>query len=146
MSNQTLGLLIGGLLPALCFAMSNVFTKPATASGLGLGLYMLIIGLTITLVGALIYLLQPAESFNLTGGLYAAGVGFAWAIGAAGIAYALSHYQMTLSRLVPLFNMNTLLTVLISLWVFAEYKDVNTIKLLAGSALIVAGGTLVLNA
>mgnify|MGYP000669106851 CR=1 FL=1 len=143
MSNQTWGIGIGGLLPALLFALSNVFARPASASGIGLGLYIVIVGLAITLIGAIMFMLQPVNTITFTGGLYAAAVGCFWALGAAGVAYALSHYQVTLSRLVALFNMNTLITVLTSLWVFSEWKDGNSIRLLAGTALNVTGGTLV---
>jgi len=146
MSNQTYGMLIGGLLPALCFALSNVFSKPANTSGLGLGIYIVVIGLSVTLAGAVIYLVHPQPTYSVRGLLFASGVGFAWACGAAGVGYALTHYEMTLSRLVPLFNMNTLFSVLIGLWVFAEWKDVQALKLLAGAALIVLGGSLVATA
>jgi hypothetical protein len=42
--------------------------------------------------------------------------------------------------------MNTLITVLLALWVFAEWKTVHIPQLLLGSILIVIGGTLVARA
>ena len=41
--------------------------------------------------------------------------------------------------------MNTLVAVILALIVFSEWKDLHTIKLLSGSALIVAGAILVAN-
>ena len=46
------------------------------------------------------------------------------------------------SVIVPLYNMNTLVTVGIGLVFLGELKDVNVWRLLAGAALIVAGGVL----
>jgi len=52
-------------------------------------------------------------------------------------------HDAPISIIVPLFNMNSLVSVLLGLWIFAEWRDVNTVKLLAGTVLITAGGTLV---
>ena len=46
----------------------------------------------------------------------------------------------TLSKLAPLYNMNTLVVVLLALVVYAEWRDVHLAKLLAGAALVVLGG------
>lgn len=146
MSTQTWGLVIGGLLPALLFGFSNVFAKAANSAGIGLGLYIISIGASVAVVGILIYLLQPDNTFSLKALLHTAGVGLSWAIGSACIAYALVKHSARISTLVPLFNMNSLVAVLLGLWLFAEWKDVNALKLLAGAVLIAVGGTLVASA
>src|SRR5690606_26793041 len=146
MSNSTIGLVIGGLLPALLFGLSGVFAKPASVTGIGLGWYLTSIGCAILLTGLALHLLQPSNPFSLRGSLFAAAVGFSWAPGAALVALALSSYGMAIARIVPLYNMNTLVAVLIGLTVFAEWKEVQVVKLLAGAALITLGGRLVATA
>jgi len=146
MSNQTLGLVIGGLLPALCFGLSGVFAKPAATAGIGLGYYIGIVGLAIALVGVLLHWLLPEPAITPRGAFFAACVGLSWACGAALVAVALARYGATISAIVPLYNMNTLVAVLIGLTVFAEWRDVDAARVLTGAVLIVAGGALVANA
>jgi drug/metabolite transporter (DMT)-like permease len=146
MNNPALGLVIGGLLPALLFGLSGVFAKPASTTGIGLGWYLTSIGCAILLTGLALHLLQANNPFSLRGSLFAAAVGFCWALGAALVAVALSRYGMAIARIVPLYNMNTLVAVLIGLTVFAEWKEVQVLKLLAGALLITLGGRLVATA
>lgn len=146
MNTQALGLVIGGLLPALFFGLSGVFAKPAATAGIGLGYYVGIVGLAIVVTGIVIHLLLPDPAFTTRGGLFAAAAGFSWALGAALVAVALARYGVTIARIVPLYNMNTLVAVLIGLVVFAEWKDVNAAKLVAGAVLITVGGGLVASA
>jgi uncharacterized membrane protein len=143
MSSQTWGLVIGGLLPALLFGLSNIFAKAANAAGVGLGLYVICIGLSVVLVGGAIYVFQPDTGFSPKALVYTCCVGLAWATGTACIAYALVKHGAPISILVPLFNMNSLVSVVLGLWLFAEWRDVNTVKLLAGTVLIAVGGSLV---
>ena len=46
-------------------------------------------------------------------------------------------------QLAPLYNMNTMVAVLIGLWAFSEWKELDMLRLLSGVVLIVIGGTLV---
>jgi hypothetical protein len=62
------------------------------------------------------------------------------------VAFTLTRYSTPISKLVPLYNMNTLVAVCIGLVAFAEWKDVQVPQLIAGSVLVVLGGTLVANA
>lgn len=146
MSAQTAGLLIGGLIPALAYTASNTLAKSSTQAGIGIGPYLLFVGAGILVVGMVFALLMPLGSVSLRSGTQSVLMGFAWGVGTGAIALALSRYQSTLSQLVPLFNMNTLLTVLLALWIFAEWKEVRVPQLLLGSVLIVIGGTLVARA
>jgi len=143
MTNQTIGLLIGGLLPAVFYGISGVFAKPATEAGIGIGLYIMLIGLAVSLTGLLIYGFSPDNTISVRSGIFTVAVGLTWAIGAAGVAVALASYQVPVSRLVPLYNMNTLVAVLLGLVIFAEWKDVQTAKLVGGAVLIAIGGSMV---
>lgn len=50
------------------------------------------------------------------------------------------------SKLVPLFNMNTLVAVCLGLLVFSEWKNVHVLQLAVASVLIIIGGILATNA
>ncbi len=142
------GLLIGGLLPALMYGLAGLLQKATTRTGAGLGPYLLCIGIGVLAIGTLLTATSsgPARAITSKAALLSGGVGLAWALGTWLVAVGLSRYAAPLAKIVPLYNMNTLVVVLLALVVFAEYRDVTVSKLLAGSLLIVAGGTLVASA
>jgi hypothetical protein len=143
MTSQSAGILLGGILPAIAFGISGVFSKASTQAGIGLGLYLMIAGLAVTACGIIIFLLLPDTTLSARSGIHAFLMGFLWALGAAGVAFALLKFQIPLGKLVPLYNANTLVAVLFALWVFAEWKQVKTVQLLIGSVLIVVGAVTV---
>lgn len=143
MTNQYLGIIIGGLLPAVLYSATGIFTKVSNQAGIGIGPYLMIIGFTIALTGVGFYFFQPDMTVNWTSGFTAIGIGLTWGIGSGLIALALVKYKAPLSQIAPLYNLNTLLVVLLSLWIFSEWKDASPFKLMIGAILIVVGGTLV---
>ena len=58
------------------------------------------------------------------------------------IAIALRRYNGQISQLVSLYNMNTLVAVLIGLILLSEWQTVNIVKIVASSVLIIVGGVL----
>jgi uncharacterized membrane protein len=52
-------------------------------------------------------------------------------------------YQTPLAKLVPLYNMNTLITAGLALIIFAEWRDADPLRLFIGAGLIVLGGIFV---
>jgi uncharacterized membrane protein len=72
--------------------------------------------------------------------------GLTWGIASGLVAYSLLNFSVPISQLVPLYNMNTLVAVLLALLIFSEWRDLNTIKLISGSVLIVIGAIFVANA
>lgn len=68
------------------------------------------------------------------------------ALGMSCVSFALTKYETPLSVLAPIFNANTLITVLVALWLFSEWKHVQVHQLIIGAILIVAGSTLVARA
>jgi len=143
MSSQSLGLIIGGLLPALFFGLSGVFARPATRAGISTGFYLTIIGLAAATVGLVFGLIFPERELTFRSGLFTILVGSTWAIAAGLVAIALTKYGSPISRLVPLSKMNTLVAVIIGLAVFSEWREVNALQILIGAILIVVGGWLV---
>ena len=146
MTPELLGLVIGGIVPALLYGVSNIFQKVSTNAGIGIGIYLFIVGISVSLVGSAFYLAVPDRTINIRSALGAGMMGLLWGVGAGAVSYSLLRYQAPLGKLVPLYNMNTLVAVLLALWIFSEWKEVNLPQLLAGSILIIFGGVLVARA
>ena len=64
-------------------------------------------------------------------------------LGTGCVVLGLLKYQAPLAKLVPLYNMNTLVTSGLALVIFSEWRAVNPFQLLVGAGLIIAGGILV---
>lgn len=140
---QLNGIIVGGLIPALFFGISGIFVKASTSSGIGLGVYLLAVGVGVLVAGMVFYYFEPEVDINICSGLFAWSAGFFWAVGGGLLALALLKYGTPIATLVPLYNMNTLITVLLGLIIFSEWQDVNLMKLLWGTLLIMVGGSLV---
>lgn len=136
-------LLLGGLLPALLFGLDGLCSKLAARAGIGLGPYIAVTGSAIVAVGLLLSVLVPERAVTASGAAYAFAKGCAWAAGSALILYVLARGGAPLGKLAPLYNTNALVTVVLALVIFAEWREVSVPKLLAGAALIIAGATLV---
>lgn len=146
MTAQTAGLLIGGLVPAVLFAFANLSAKAASQAGIGIGAYVVSAGAGVVVAGLLFLLLTGDRAVSPSSGFLAGCVGFGWGIGIGCVVIALNRYGTPIGVLAPLFNMNTLITVLLALWIFSEWQQVKVPQLLLGSAFIVVGGALVARA
>ncbi len=146
MSSKSIALILGGFLPAVIYGGSAIFQKLSTSLGISLSAFLVATGMGIALVGICFLIFDHSFSFSLKSGFYAAAFGVTWGIATGLVAYTLLNFDIPISQLVPLYNMNTLVAVLLALVIFSEWKDLQTLKLLAGSALIVAGAVLVANA
>lgn len=135
--------MVGGVLAAVAFGISIVFSKAANKVGIGIGPYLLITGVTVLIIGFIFLAITRDTTVSWTSGLHSVGMGAFWALGIGLVAIALTKYGMPLSKLAPLFNINTLIAVGLGLWIFAEWKDVNVVKLLVGAALIIVGSIFV---
>ncbi len=146
MQPQTLGLIIGGLVPALCFGYSNIAVKLSTNAGLSIPFVLLFAGLGNIAVATVLLFVFPDHSVTMRSGLWMFTGGVAWAFGMSGVTIAIVKFGAPVSQLTPLFNMNTLVAVLLALLIFAEWQNVKVPQLLLGSVFIVIGGTLVARA
>ncbi len=142
MSTQTIGILLGGVLPALFLAWFNIFQKYSAKSGISGFYFMLIVGLTISAVCAAIILITGDRAFTWRGGAFSLGAGFLWVSGVGFISYTLRNYEVPLAKLAPLYNANTLIVVLLSLFIFAEWQQVNIPKTIIATLMIVGGSIL----
>ncbi|MEO0396140.1 MAG: hypothetical protein AAF243_09180 [Cyanobacteria bacterium P01_A01_bin.137] len=143
MTSNLLGLMVGGLLPALFYGISSVFAKSSTNAGMSVGGHLFVIGITISLTGLLFNVLLPGNVPSIMAVASSSMQGVFWGLGTGCVVLGLLKYQAPLAKLVPLYNMNTLVTSGLALVIFAEWRAVNPLQLLVGAGLIVAGGILV---
>lgn len=146
MTPQATGLIIGGLIPALLYGVSAIFQRGSTGVGIGIGPFLIAAGTAILLTGGAFLVFDPGRGWSARSAALAMGSGAAWGIGTSLVAVALVRYGVPLGKLVPLYNMNSLVAVTLALIIFAEWKQVKVPQLLIGSILIVIGGTLVARA
>ena len=140
------GLLIGGLVPAILFGCAGLLQKVYGKTEGGNGPYLLFIGLGVLLCGGVVTILEGNRAVSLGSGMSATLIGVFWAAGMMFVLMGLFKFGVSLAQLAPLYNMNTLIVTMLALVVFAENRDVVVVKLLAGTLLIVLGGTLVARA
>lgn len=141
-----LSVLVGGIIPAFLFGVSGFLQKGSSRVGIGVGHYLICAGLTAAVSGVVWLYAVPGRSLSLKAGCYACVAGAFWAAGTSLVVFAILRYSAPLSKLAPLYNMNTLVTVLLALLVFTEWSQVSVCKLILGALLIIAGGTLVAQA
>jgi uncharacterized membrane protein len=146
MSTKVTALLIGGFLPAIIYGGSAIFQKFSTSIGISISAYLVAVGAGVVLAGFGFYFFENTMPLSIKASAYAAIFGITWGVASGLVAYSLLNYSVPISQLVPLYNMNTLVAVLLGLIIFSEWKDLNTIKLLLGSVLIVIGAIFVANA
>lgn len=143
MSGPSLGLIIGGVLPAILFGLANTLQKPGAQGGLGTGGYLLAIGAGVLTTGLVITFCSQDKTFPVRPAVIAWSIGVLWSLAMALIAVSLGRYGTPISKLVPLYNTNTLVAMALALAVFSEWKEVALGRLLLGAILIVMGGLLV---
>jgi transporter family protein len=146
MSSQTLGIIIGGIFPGIIFGFTNALVKASTEKGISIPIYIICTAGASLLVGLVMLFVMRDVKVSLASGGYAFAAGALWAAGVSGILIALQNHNASISVLTPLFNMNTLVTVVIGLWIFSEWQTIRVPQLLLGSVFIVIGGTIVARA
>jgi hypothetical protein len=142
MTNSTLALLVGGLLPAVLFGLSGAVQKAAAKGGIGTGPYLVVIGTVVAAAGLAVTAVERDATLTRAGAGYAALFGALWAAGVGAIAVALGRFGGQISQLVPLYNMNTLVAVAVGLVALGEWQAVHPGRILAATALTAAGGVL----
>ena len=146
MSPELIGLLIGGVFPAITFGVSNLFMKVAAREQISIAFYMIVTGISVIILGFVWMVVTNDRSVSLKSGVAVATAAILWGIGASGAMYALRFYHVPIGKIAPLFNANSLITVLLALWIFSEWQHINVSRLILGTLLIVVGSTLVARA
>lgn len=144
--NLPAAIVIGGILPAICWGVTGIFQKLSAQHGTPPGPYLLIFGLVIALSGVIGSLAHKGAAWPAAGIGYAVLAGITFSAGTGFISYALWRYGVPISKLAPILGTNVVVTVVIGLFVLGEMQDVRVGHLLAGMAAILIGATLVTNA
>lgn len=141
--NNFVGILIGGLLPALVFGLGAIFQKHSNNLGIEQSIYLACFAIGILLTALVAYAISPSFSGTSKAAMFAIGHGALFGFGFIGLALGFNYYGQPVSRLIPLANMSTVVTVVLGLIVFREHVELNVPILLVGSLLVVIGGVLV---
>lgn len=142
MDHKTLAIVLGGVLPAILLGIAGIFQKFSANGGIGTGPFLIGVGLTTVVVGGVFVVVEKQAVITGQSAVFTLLYGLVWATATGFVAISLSRYGGQISQLVPLYNMNTLVAVLLGLVIFAEWRNVDPWKLLAAAVLIVAGGVL----
>lgn len=142
MTDKQLALLIGGFAPAFLFGIAAIFLKIANRDGMGTGPYLMGIGATVFVMGALYSVWDRDLALSARSAAFIGMYSVIWSLAMICVAIALKRYNGQIGQLVSIYNMNTLVTVLIGLVVLAEWRSVHPGKLMAAAVLISVGGVL----
>jgi drug/metabolite transporter (DMT)-like permease len=143
MNSRYLPLIVGGFIPAILYGVAGIFQKLSARQGAPPSTYLITFGLATVLAGLVFRQVLPGNASPIRSVLSAGLAGLSFAVGAGLVSVALIRYAAAISQLAALFNMNTLITVVLGLVLFAEYRSLGVPRLLLGTALILAGGWLV---
>jgi transporter family protein len=143
MSSQLIGLLIGGLLPALFYGIAGIFAKVSTNAGMSVSGHLICIGVTVSVTGVLLNYVLPGSLPSNTAIVSSSLMGIFWSFGTGCVALGLLKYRASLAQLVPLYNMNTLVTAILALILFSEWRNLNVGQFTLGMILVVLGGIVV---
>lgn len=136
-------LFIGGIVPSILLGSGTVLMKLSLRSGISLPIYLVIVGGAVLCYGSIAVLLTGSKTATMAAGLYAFGMGLAWSTAIFCMSYGISVLKIPVSVIAPLTNSNALVAVLLSAIFFAEWNELNFMKVLCGTILIVAGATIV---
>ena len=100
-SPQTMGIVGGGLVPAIAYSAFATGTKFATQAGLGTGPLLVMLGASCAAVGAVFWWLLPS-SIGMASAGWGIASGLAWAFGTGLVSLALFRWGTPISKLNPL--------------------------------------------
>ena len=93
MSPQQLGLIVGGLLPAIFYGTSSVFAKTSSNAGMSVGGYLFFIGIAVSLTGVLFNVALPGTVPSVAAAISSSMQGVLWALGTGCVVLGLLKYQ-----------------------------------------------------
>jgi transporter family protein len=143
LSPQVLGLLVGGLVPAFCYGTAGVLAKVSTNAGMSVGGHLICIGVMVSVVGVVFQGVLPGALPSGAAIASSSLYGVLWGLGTGFVSFGLIKYNTPLAKLVPLYNMNTLIAVALALIIFLEWQNVDVLKLILGAIFVILGGVLV---
>ena len=143
MNSNYIGILVGGIVPAIIFGIGGVFVKASNQQGISLNYYILFTCLGVLVISLISFFIFNEKMVNFKSGTYAFIVGATWVVGVLLVAFALKKYNTPMSIISALNCTACLVTILLALVIFSEWKETKVIRLLIGSVMIVVGAMLV---
>lgn len=139
-------LVIGGVLPAICWGVTAIFQKQSAASGLNPMQFIALFGIVLTIVGVIGTLVAKDVTWPRAGVINALLAGATFTVASLLLSYALWRYGAPISRIAPILSGNVLVTVAIGALFLGEGATLSLPILGLGTLLIVGGAILVANA
>ena len=134
-----------GVIAAFCFGVTNVILKVAQQKG-NLSPYYLsfVFALGVMLVSGLFMIFNHTVfQFELKSNSLALAAGILYTMGMLSVLIAIAN-KADIARLAPIFNANTLITVILGIIFLKEVPDVSQMmRVIGGAVLIVVGAVLV---
>ena len=133
-----------GLFAAFFFALNTILYKVAQQKGNFSPYYgILMFSIGIIIAAGAFFLFKPSFEFEWKSSGLAIVAGAVWAVGMIAVAIAISQ-KADVARLAPIYNINTILAVLMGIIFLKEIPDTSQmIRVIAGAVLIVIGAILV---
>jgi len=120
--------------------------KCSVVAGAGTWEFLVLFGITLAAIGAVCRIRSYGGAIPRAAVLTGIATGVLWSLGTGLNLVALGRLGASISQITPLFNMNTLVVVLLGLWVFREHQQVRPAPLVAGAVAIIFGAVLVAGA
>ncbi|MDD5677017.1 MAG: hypothetical protein PHW60_03370 [Kiritimatiellae bacterium] len=137
-------LIVGcGLMAAICYGFKSPLFKAGMCAGAGVGPFFFAMGFAVICFGIIAILVTGDRRISHASGSYALFSGLFFSAGNGLVLLAISRYGANISQLAPLYNMNTLVVVLLGLLFYSEWKQIKPVLLIAGAVLIVLGAAIV---
>lgn len=144
MRPEALGLIIGGLVPACLYGLTNLAGRAGMQTSMGAPLFLICAAIGVCLGGGALYWWQPTGgAISWRSCWIAIGYGSSWSIASGLVLLAHSRYNVPMSKLIPLFNLNTIVSVVLLLLIYREWEGVSIIRLILGTIFATIGATLV---
>ena len=143
MGQAQIGMLIGGVVPSVLFALGAVFQKLSNKTNLSLNYYVVSVGLGVVILGLVSTIFMEERIITLKGGAFGMIQGLCFGTGIVLFALGITRFNLPVSQLGPITSTTTLFVVFFGFVFFSEYENVNVKTLVAGAILIVIGAILV---
>lgn len=133
-----------GLIAAFFFAVNTIIYKVAAQKGNFSPYYgSFMFGIGVVLIFGLFLLFKPSFEFEWKSSSLALIAGIIWGLGFLAVAVAIAQ-KADVARLAPIYNINTLLVVIMGIIFLHELPDASQMfRVIAGAVLIVIGAILV---
>ncbi|MBZ9649789.1 hypothetical protein K9B33_19815 [Sphingobium sp. 3R8] len=137
------GILIGGIVPALCLGLGTVLMRASIGAGAAIPVYLASVGTVIAMIGLAWASTTGFAGSTATGIGFAIAMGTVWTVAISCMAYGFGTLKLPVSVVAPLTNSNAIVAVMLGALVFGEWRSLHMPQVAIGTLLICAGATCV---